>query len=95
MNHVYMQIDGEWHEVGEPKELTITEEQVSEPFHFPIDCGKGYEFTIKLKRRQAQRLREAFGIKKYLMTEAKFPRKKRRGTMRRMRKIARMKGGNE
>lgn len=86
MNHLYMQIDGEWHEVGGFHTAELPQCEVETDELFAIDCGKGYEFTIQLKRRQAQRLRQMFGIQKYMLTEAKFPRKKKRGTMRRKRK---------
>ena len=43
-------------------------------------------FNFELSKEQLINLLEAFRLPKYLITEARFPKKKKRGTMRRKRK---------
>ena len=44
-------------------------------------------YTLELSKEQLINLLEAFRLPKYLITEASFPKKKKRGTMRRKRKM--------
>lgn len=46
-----------------------------------------FYFNFELSKEQYINLLEAFRMPKYLITEARFPKKKKRGTMRRKRKM--------
>ncbi len=49
--------------------------------------GDALYFDLEVSKEQYINLLEAFKLPKYLITEARFPKKKKRGTMRRKRKI--------
>lgn len=53
--------------------------------------GDALYFDLEVSKEQFIDLMEAFRFPKYLITEASFPKKKKRGTMRRKRKIQRVK----
>lgn len=46
-----------------------------------------FYFDLEVSKEQFIDLMEVFKFPKYLITEARFPKKKKRGTMRRKRKI--------
>lgn len=49
--------------------------------------GDALYFDLEVSKEQFINLMEVFKLPKYLITEARFPKKKKRGTMRRKRKI--------
>ena len=85
--------DGEWHEIGEIKEIEISPpdtmneqlEKYNEAFrHF----GEQITLVIENLRNLIDVLHDS--IPKYMRTELKFPKKKKRGTMRRRRRERRV-----
>ena len=53
-----------------------------------VDMGwDALYFDLEVSKEQFIDLMEAFKLPKYLITEARFPKKKKRGTMRRKRRI--------
>lgn len=78
---------GEYKELGELKEVHIVpaeDELIEWPTLKPMTMT--FELTRKDKRFW---LEKVFMLKKYAVTETLFPRKKKRGSMRRRRKAAR------
>ena len=64
-------------------ELTLPESLEKE---LKFDTMKPTSITIKLSRKGKRMVSRAFGLPKYKITEWCFPKKKKRGTMRRRRK---------
>ena len=84
---------GEYKELGELKEVHIVpaDEEFDYGWRFPLEPFTG-EFTVQLELSRKDKrfwLEEVFMVKKYAVTETLFPRKKKRGSMRRRRKAAR------
>ena len=85
----------EWIPFGGVKEVHLQcEDEADDEPAIPMTWEKELKFetmkpttiTIKLSRKAKRRLNRAFGLPEYKITEWCFPKKKKRGTMRRKRK---------
>lgn len=85
----------EWIPFGSVKEVHIRcEDEADDEPAIPMAWEKELKFetmkpttiTIKLSRKAKRRLNRALGLPEYKITEWCFPKKKKRGTMRRKRK---------
>lgn len=85
----------EWIPLGGVKEVHIQcDDEADDEPAIPMTWGKELNFgtmkpttiTIKLSRKAKRRVNRAFGLPEYKITEWCFPKKKKRGTMRRRRK---------
>lgn len=85
----------EWIPFGGVKEVHIQcDDEADDEPAIPMAWGKEINFetmkpttiTIKLSRKAKRRVNRAFGLPEYKITEWCFPKKKKRGTIRRKRK---------
>lgn len=88
MKLYYLSDDGTYREIGEPVEITetYTHDAVAE---YPDITLRGNEvgtLTLDLRRKDKKVWGEVFGMPQYKVTEWMFPKKKKRGTIRRKRR---------
>lgn len=84
--------DGTWTPLGEVTEInTITESPapMSEPLSFNITDDTEFTMTITLTKESKKACAKILNMPKYKITEWMFPKKKKRGTKRRIRKAYR------
>lgn len=85
--------DGEWHEIGEIKEIEFSPpDTMNEQLEKTNMAWKHDEEQITLVIENLRGLIDVLyaSVPKYMRTELKFPKKKKRGTMRRRRRERRV-----
>ena len=94
MNLFYISQDGTYQKLGDIadiKEVSIpdTDEEVPE---ISFNSDEELSFTINLERRSKKVWGRIFQMQKYKVTEWMFPKKKKRGTARRIRQKGKQHG---
>ena len=83
--------DGNYHEFGGIKEINIVPDESVDVMEMDLSFNDEIRIPIELDRKSKRIWGKILMMPKYVVTEWCFPRKKKRGTMRRNRR----KGGNE
>ena len=88
MNLFYISQDGTYQKLGDIadiKEVSVLDIDEGVPKISMINDG-GHSFTINLERQSKKALDRIFQMRRYEVTELMFPKKKKRGTARRIRR---------
>ena len=88
MNKLYVTtLDGTYKEIGEPVEINdiLAPDDVKEYPKISLSDGNEFTFTIRLPRGDKKLWGRIFQIPRYKVTEWMFPKKKKRGSIRRAR----------
>ena len=79
--------DGNYHELGGIKEINIEPDESVDVMEMDFSLTDGITIPITLSRKSKKIWGKILMMPKYVITEWCFPRKKKRGTMRRKRKM--------
>lgn len=85
MNLFYISQDGTYQKLADIKEVSISNKDEEVP-KISFNSDEELSFTINLERQSKKVFGRIFQMQKYKVTEWMFPKKKKRGTARRIRR---------